>query len=738
MIKYRTNINCEIKPIKDTEILVENDGRLKILECEPAVLDEFLNYTAFARERAEILSHYDGRYTPDEVGTFLKTLCNEGLIDEISYEDFNFPNVAIIGEGRIFNYLVTRKDEFSNRFETMSTWHFLEKGINENIDTAIFAPGQADYRVFKKVNNKFINGKKSFIPLYYTGESYVCGPYIFPWKTPCLECVFTHHVNALNRSCTDPITLQDLENMLLSREVPFDVEWKQLEFIVELLIRDVVNSQKDENFTFYKKELHFSTNIKKGYSERIYQPITDCACCHGMNKNFSFFSRGLEVPKIPNLISGEPIKYHVGGLRSKTEEETKELLESAINNLGVSLSINLVENNIFRDVLPVYDAELKTSHKNGTPFFLEKSSSHGKGINQKQAYFSAAFELFERLSARYYGTEEIIRATPRDVASYSIDLQKITSQVDNMNIVYDKFNQDRPVDWVWGKSLITGQEKLIPASNAFLTNAVFRGNFVPNGSSGLSAGAALKDAVLQGLFEVVEHDAWMICQANPICLPIIDDESIQNPSIRSIIEKIKELGFNICIRDYTTDIGIPTIRTWITDPFNYTKYGFNGFGCSIDANIALERSITEAVQGFIPDIPQEPYEYGRIHMVDAISSRDSLFGMYYFQKKDIEGKAIYKSITDLPSERVSSVDMALEVALKKLRNAMPDCDVLFVDLTRQEFGVPAVKVIVTGDIQRLSEPLVTVSKRLYEFPEKMAYTNKRFSYKELYLGPYQH
>lgn len=71
-------------------------------------------------------------------------------------------------------------------------------------------------------------------------------------------------------------------------------------------------------------------------------------------------------------------------------------------------------------------------------------------------------------------------------------------------------------------------------------------------------------------------------------------------------------------------------------------------------------------------------------------------------------------------------------------NAMPDCDVLFVDLTRQEFGVPAVKVIVTGDIQRLSEPLVTVSKRLYEFPEKMAYTNKRFSYKELYLGPYQH
>ena len=120
------------------------------------------------------------------------------------------------------------------------------------------------------------------------------------------------------------------------------------------------------------------------------------------------------------------------------------------------------------------------------------------------------------------------------------------------------------------------------------------------------------------------------------------------------------------------------------------------------------------------------------------TSRDSLFGMYYFQKKDIEGEAIYKSITDLPSERVSSVDMALEVALKKLRNAMPDCDVLFVDLTRQEFGVPAVKVIVTGDIQRLSEPLVTVSKRLYEFPEKMAYTNKRFSYKELYLGPYQH
>ena len=58
----------------------------------------------------------------------------------------------------------------------------------------------------------------------------------------------------------------------------------------------------------------------------------------------------------------------------------------------------------------------------------------------------------------------------------------------------------------------------------------FKGDYVPVGSSGLSAGAALEDAILQGLFEVIEHDAWCIGQSNKTKLPIIDYSTVKKES----------------------------------------------------------------------------------------------------------------------------------------------------------------------------------------------------------------
>lgn len=736
---YTVNDCCDIKHLRESQVLAESDGCLKILECNHKVLFEVLSLVKAGLNNAEICSHYAGSYSQNEVDTFLKTLCAEKIICEVCTEEPVKTSVVLIGEGRIFDYI--KEHPYGHRLikRTLSTEMFLNTPVGAFEDVAIFAPSSASYKDFLDANKKFVSLSIPNIPIYFSGESYICGPFVFPWKTPCIECVFTHHVNALNRSNVKTVKLEDIEDLQLSSAVPYSCEWKQLEFLVELLWEDVVSAGKQcANFVFHKKELHFNANIKKGYTEKKYHPITDCACCHGMNKHFRPFQKNMTAPAIPAPISKEQIKYQVGGLRSKTEAETKYLIETAIKKMGATISIDLVENNIFHEILPVFDSKLKTAHKNTTPFFLDGGTSHGKGITQQQAYFSAAFELFERLSARYYGTETIIRATPREVSEYSIDLSKITSQVDNVDIVYDKFSPDDPVDWVWGKSLITNKERLIPASNVFLTSAVFRGNYVPNGSSGLSAGADLKDAILQGLFEAIEHDAWMIGQANPFPLPLIDKDSVSNIKVKEIIRQIQNRGFEVYIRDYTTDLGIPVIRTWITDPSNYAKYGFTGFGCSIDADLALERSITEAVQGFLPTETEEPHEYGRIHMVDAISSRDSLFGMFYFQRKDIEGVAALRSMSDFPSAIVSTVDEALEYVVKKLKCAMPDCDILFVDLTREEFGIPAVKIIITGDIQRLSEPLVTVSERLYTFSKKMGYSQECPRYEELYLGPYQH
>lgn len=641
-------------------------------------------------------------------------------------------------ERRVADFIGKKKSSGIDVAVKKTTAVFLAEDHPLDVDAVIFAPGEAVYGDFTKVNNKLMDMEVPFIPVYFSGLNYLCGPFVFPWQTPCLECSFTHHIAALNRSGGAMIAMPDLLDLPLSRKSQ-EVNETVLGYITEMIFDDLKKVNDDKaNFTFYRKEMIFGNEIGSRPREKRYHANSDCACCHGMNRTFIRYHGKLEIPELSDPFDGEKIQYHVGGLRSKTEAETRAIISRAVNELGLDIKIRLVEENIFSSVLPVYDSQLSTTHKNSTSLFLAGGTSHGKGLNKNQAYFSAAFELFERLSSRYYGTDVIIRATPKEVERYRIDLTKITSLIGNIDSVYDRYDEHGEIDWTWGKSLISGEAKLIPASTVFLCNTVFKGNFVPNGSSGLSAGAALKDAVLQGLFEVIEHDAWMIGQANTVKLPVIDENTIQNPEVRAVINKIKNMGFNIIMRDYTTDLGIPVVRTWISDERNYTKYAFNGFGCSVDAELAIERSVTEAVQGFLPAEPEEPSDYGKINMVNSIHSRDSFFGMYYFHDKDIRPGGVIKSVQDLPSRMFNHVDEALQYVVNQLKVKLPDCDVLFVDLTRKEFGIPAVKVIVTGDIQRLSEPLVTVSKRLFDFPVHMGYGKNPSEYKDLYLGPYQH
>lgn len=172
----------------------------------------------------------------------------------------------------------------------------------------------------------------------------------------------------------------------------------------------------------------------------------------------------------------------------------------------------------------------------------------------------------------------------------------MTDNIKNKNTDFDVFSEDMDVDWVIATSLSEETPILIPASMTFLTSTYFKGNFMPASSTGLAAGGTLKDAILQGIYEILEHDAWMIGQANTIKLPLVDIATSKNEDLKRKIDKIEQLGYKVVVRDYTNDIGIPVFRAWIVSLDDYTAYAFNGFGASYDPEIALERAITEAVQ----------------------------------------------------------------------------------------------------------------------------------------------
>jgi hypothetical protein len=338
------------------------------------------------------------------------------------------------------------------------------------------------------------------------------------------------------------------------------------------------------------------------HTKKYRLPTTYCDFCKAVTKNYIRLESDSELAEefartSDGLIRSE-VKYKIGGLRSKTESETKEILEAQLNKLGAKAIIAPNTGNPFSKsgFVSCYSAHIEQSGNNESPYLYRRSVGAGKGITPTQAYFSMAFELIEHIGLQYTGDIPLYCAKYKDVKNIAIDMPRLADTIMNRHTAYDDFDEDREVDWVVATSLTGGGKKLVPAFLAFMNDVELKGNLFTSTSSGAAAGLTMEDAILHGLFEAIERDAWLIGQCNPYVLPLVDYSNVTNEKIKEFVNKANEMGYDVITRDYTNDVTIPVFRTWIVNRNNFSTYAYTGFGCHVSPEIAIERSLTEAAQ----------------------------------------------------------------------------------------------------------------------------------------------
>ena len=77
--------------------------------------------------------------------------------------------------------------------------------------------------------------------------------------------------------------------------------------------------------------------------------------------------------------------------------------------------------------------------------------------------------------------------------------------------------------------------------------------------NGPAAGNCLEEAVLQGLGEVVERHVGSIISHQRRPTPAIDPESVADPVARELLDKFRQNGIVLHLRDFSLDTGIPTV-----------------------------------------------------------------------------------------------------------------------------------------------------------------------------------
>ncbi|WP_175730712.1 YcaO-like family protein [Burkholderia ambifaria] len=122
-------------------------------------------------------------------------------------------------------------------------------------------------------------------------------------------------------------------------------------------------------------------------------------------------------------------------------------------------------------------------------------------------------------------------------------------------------------------------------------------------NSGTAAGTTLEDAQVHALMELIERDALSIellatvFSSNPRPLRRISHETLTDDLMELVGLAESETGGIVTIWSITSDTRIPAILVRLTDPSDM-NYGYFGSGASIYIGHAIERALTEAVQGF--------------------------------------------------------------------------------------------------------------------------------------------
>jgi len=317
--------------------------------------------------------------------------------------------------------------------------------------------------------------------------------------------------------------------------------------------------------------------------------------------------------------------------------------------------------------------------------------SQGKGLTLAAAKASGIMEAVEGFHAERI--EQPLRlGSSRELERMLklADLEALPRQRDG------RWHSDLQLLWIEAVDLISDERVWVPYE-------VVHSNYthpLPSGSgcfaattNGLASGNHILEAICHAICEVVERDAstlFHLSGRRGRDAGRIDPASVADPACRSVLDRITQAGLSVAIWDTTTDVGVAAFECLIADERVPGGHGGSGAGCHAAAEIALLRALTEAVQ---------------VRNTYVTGSRDDLRASEYGPSARAErvqqlrlsmaSTGMGRDFASVASRRFDSFDDECRWLVERL--AAAGCPrVLAVDLTKLEFALPVVRVVVPG------------------------------------------
>jgi ribosomal protein S12 methylthiotransferase accessory factor len=348
------------------------------------------------------------------------------------------------------------------------------------------------------------------------------------------------------------------------------------------------------------------------------------------------------------------------------------------------------------------------------PGLVETGENRGIGASfndPAQAFTKSVFEAFERKWSKVYDPD-LLSVAPLSAldAAEAVSPRAFGTVTDwehrRNHLSYIPWSADLPLGWTQGWRVQPGimEPALLPATFVFARYGWKNPHehFAPMLSAGLAAHSTYRAAYLNGLYELIERDAFMLFWLHRKSPPRIERSSVAFDEASEAMDYLDALGFEPHFLDLTTDVEVPVIVTVLEHPdLDWGCTLVPGLGCDLDPIVALKKSLLEAMNmlsnfvTFDQELQHvEPIPLERIHGVPRAE--------YYREARFLIEGLNHVSIGEIPNKDRCDKGRNLEIVLQRLEEL--GLVAYLADLTPAE-AAPASLVLVRAMVAGL-QPMV--------------------------------
>lgn len=385
------------------------------------------------------------------------------------------------------------------------------------------------------------------------------------------------------------------------------------------------------------------------------------------------------------------------------------------------------------------------------PFFTDSveqvqinrwARSGAGGRTPAHAKTSALCESLERYSAIFWGEEQRIKASYASLGEQAVHVRELAQYSDtqytkraelnaralrNQQLISDPLDDHTEINWTPAWSLTHQRFRYVPTSYLYYGHRDRDATRLSD-SNGNAAGNTLEEAIIHGFFELIERDAVALWWYNRVRRPELDAESFAIKywdQTKRVFERTMQREMHAL--DLTADSGIPAVavvsrrKDWPIEDITM------GFAAHLDPTVALSRALAGANQ-YLTSLTRRGKDGNTVYRFIDPETLAWWKSATYAKEPYLlpDPSARKRRAGDFPVLATNDVKTDLEYCIEVTKKL--GLEMLVVDMTRPDIGLPVAKVLVPG-LRHFWRRLAP--GRLYDVPVSLGWVDRKRSEDEM-------